>query len=379
VRPLVTDFVPHVSPLNRGMRVAIVCNKTPPDVCGIGDHSAHLASALQEKGAEVDVFGAKTASCLEGPPWSRRWFDRLKERIDAEPYDAVILQYTPLMYAGTNGRENTAIIDFWHDVCASHRGSLIVHESYFRPPLRPASWIRGTRQKRILGKLIKATSGSVISASRAVIEFSRACGVSDGRAHVIPIGSNFPVAPANRAEERRRRGFSSDTMVLCLLGGGTALRWRASFVNAVDQAFKLEGFDAAWLLLGGLKTEWFEMALPSVYPGILDADDFSRCLQSADLFLLPHAGGICAKRGSVVTAFQHGLPVVATAGYQTETFWKDQAGILLTADNRRAFVHGVRELVSDPGRRERMGAANRAVYQANHTWSSIAERIAAAL
>jgi len=63
---------------------------------------------------------------------------------------------------------------------------------------------------------------------------------------------------------------------------------------------------------------------------VLAGDDVGDHLMSADCILAPFVDGLSTRRGSVVAAFQHGIPVVSTS-----SIWTDH--LLLGQEERSRF------------------------------------------
>jgi glycosyltransferase involved in cell wall biosynthesis len=73
----------------------------------------------------------------------------------------------------------------------------------------------------------------------------------------------------------------------------------------------------------------------------------------------------------IVDYLAAGLPIVATRQGAVASLVGD-AGIVVPADDEHAFVEAVAELLADPGRRARLGAAGRALAHASKTWDRAA-------
>jgi glycosyltransferase involved in cell wall biosynthesis len=95
----------------------------------------------------------------------------------------------------------------------------------------------------------------------------------------------------------------------------------------------------------------------------------------SDIFLMPHFGGIGAKRGTLMSAMAHGLPVVGTRGVMTDPFWSDVPAVALFDEKAEEdFTEGVLALCRDGGLRQSMGSQNADYFRANLTWPTIAAK-----
>ena len=127
-------------------------------------------------------------------------------------------------------------------------------------------------------------------------------------------------------------------------------------------------------MLGGIPESWFTLKLPVTSLGRVSEKDLSIRLQTSDIFLMPHYAGLCAKRGTLMAAMQHGLPVVGTETRMTDAIWKDHRGItLLARPDAEGFAKSVLELSRDGQKRLVMGITNQDFFNRFCTWPTIAK------
>jgi glycosyltransferase involved in cell wall biosynthesis len=325
----------------------------------------------------VEVFAGKGEAGqgihIVDDNWTYPSLSRLFAHVEQTGVDGLVLQYTPNIFSTVRDGENHDMSDFWRSCSQRWKTSLILHETYFRTWWYPPSWIKGTKQKRLL-KLLVDSSHYVFSASQPLVEEIKGWG-KKSNVHLLPIGSNFIIVPSNRDEWRNQYQINRDDIVLILFGGGNSLKWLSNHVNATDRLLRKEGICIHWLLLGGVPREWFELNSPVISPGILAGTAISAWLQAGDIFLMPHFAGMCAKRGTLMAAMQHGLPVAGTKGAMTDAFWSDVCGVSLTPlTSRGDFSDAVLRLASDPHLRERNGQFNRDYYWTHFSWDHIVQK-----
>jgi glycosyltransferase involved in cell wall biosynthesis len=335
-----------------------------------------LAETLRTRGHYVTLAAGSGTPAPDRVIVERFWQpDRLsvlKEAIDALGPDHVVLQYTPLSYALTGGYPNVALDAFWEALGRRYRTSLILHETYFRAWWHPPSWVTGSLQKWLMQRLVRH-SHRVLTASHPLIEEIRRW-PRRPPCLLLPLGTNVPVAPADRAALRARYGVAPYEQVLTLFGGGEGLRRMRAHVEAVDAEFAARSTPARWLLLGGIPGDWFSLRLAAIRPGFLAVEDLSAHLQMTDIFLMPHISGLCAKRSALIAALAHGLPVVGTRGPYTDAFWDDAPGVTLV-DRRpaRAIARAAAALATDEGLLRRQGTENLRLFESRFAWTSVAE------
>jgi len=90
----------------------------------------------------------------------------------------------------------------------------------------------------------------------------------------------------------------------------------------------------------------------------------SRDLQSCDLLVQPYTDGVSTRRGTLMAALAHGLPVVTTTGRLSESFWKDSDSIVaMPSTDASRISRTIIELAGQPERRIRLGQAARHIYE----------------
>ena len=200
--------------------------------------------------------------------------------------------------------------------------------------------------------------------------------------HHLPVGSNFPDARHGRVEERDRLGVAEETLVISCLGRQHP-GWLSEYAVAAVNAIARSGRPLALLNLGaeapGLSG--LDSAVAVHKPGYLRAERFATMLAASDLFLTPLVDGVSTRRGSLMAALQHGLPVVGTVGPLTDSVLREAGPALHLTEvgDVDSFSRSAAQLANDPAARARAGAAARALYEREFEWSVIADKLLAAL
>ena len=343
----------------------------PPYPCGVGDYSARLADAIRSTGEDVVIVTGRGNQNehvhVVEYGLGCQGLQKLFQKLEFINVDHLILQFTPLTY------KDMGVACFWKRCSLRWRTSVIVHETYFRTWWHPKSWINGLREKRLL-KNIVTHSHFVFSASQPLVSEMKGWKVNEN-IQLLPIGSNFSLVAINRELTRDEFGIDDDEIVLVLFGGGNSLKWMKRYVYATDALLYAEGVKARWLLLGGIPESWFKLGLHVISPGRLSEQQISTWLQASDIFLMPHYAGLCAKRGTLMAAMQHTLPVVGTRAKMTDQFWEEVEGVCLTSSYfSGGFSRRVLALSLDRELRERLGSVNQVYFQKHFMWKHIARR-----
>lgn len=359
------------------MRLGIMTRSLPPEICGIGDHTVRFANALRDNGHDVILIAGRGAAedsvSIIGDEWGRLALQQLLKRLDSMRLDHLVLQYTPLLFSQGDWRVDYAIEDFWRIVSTHLPTSLITHETYFRTWRHPPSLIRGMWQKLVLRKLARA-SGHVFSASEPLVEEMLDWGLGLPPVR-LPIGTNIDVILTDDNLLRKHYMLVDSDIVLTLFGCGNNLRFMLRYFKILQESLRESRIAHAWLLLGGVPREILSPDARVLSPGWLSSESLSAHLQMSDIILMPHICGISAKRGTLMAAMGHGLPVIGTRGVMTDSFWNDVPGIELY-DERAVedFAEGVLTLCRDSDRRLAMGSWNVDYFRRQLTWAAIAAK-----
>ncbi len=361
------------NPGTRPARVAILSRNLPPARCGIGDHAIQLARELRRRGHVVIAVGgvgnAGDGRIIVPEFWKDVGQAALIRELEVFDPTDVVLQYTPLAFAGARGFQDDAIERMWKSCSQRWNSYLVAHETYFVSARHPPSWIKGPLEKRRLQRLV-AKSHAVFSASQTLVEeMSR---WSAARIVRLPIGSNVERVAMKKENARTALGFERDDMVLTLFGGGTALKWQAGHVRETAALLHRAGVRARWLLLGGAEPGVLPPGARAEIRSWLEPEMLSMHLLASDLFLVPHYGGLSAKRGTVMAAMQHALAIAGTRGPMTDGFWAEVSGVKLF-DNKEAFGDGVLALCRDRSALEEPGRSNAAYFEKHFDWRVIGD------
>lgn len=355
-------------------RVILLHGDRGAEVDGIRDHTRRLAAALARSGARVTPALLDTRG-RGARRWGRAW--RRLRRLG--PGDAVVVQYSPFCW----GRRGFApgLLACVLALRAGRRRptiALLVHEPHV--PMSSWRWaVMGAWQRAQLAALRSAADVVFVSIEPWARHLA---GRRPARpVHHLPVGSNFPDARGARARGRRALGAAEGTLVLACLGRDHP-GWLGAYVVEAANAIAPLGpllvlnLGAEAPALPGLAT-----GIEVVTPGYLEAEEFAARLAAADVFLLPTADGASTRRGSLMAALQHGLPVLGTAGELTDGVLRGTgAGPVLTAvPDRDEFARAAVRLAGDRDGRVAAGEAGRRLYEREFDWSVTARRLLEAL
>ena len=90
----------------------------------------------------------------------------------------------------------------------------------------------------------------------------------------------------------------------------------------------------------------------------------SRDLQCCDLLVQPYIDGVSTRRGTLMAALAHGLPVVTTTGPLSEPFWTvSNSVVAMPSGDLPGLARTILELAQQPERRLRIASSARATYE----------------
>lgn len=113
------------------------------------------------------------------------------------------------------------------------------------------------------------------------------------------------------------------------------------------------------------------------WTGRREAQDVSRVIAAADVFVAPFDAGASLRRGSLVAGLAHGAAVVTTSPATPSAHLRDGDTVALVASrDPAALAARIAALLAAPAERARLAVGARKL-AARLTWSSIAEEMRA--
>ncbi|MBM2809931.1 MAG: glycosyl transferase group 1 [Chloroflexi bacterium] len=221
----------------------------------------------------------------------------------------------------------------------------------------------------------------------------------------VPIAPNVrPTGAPNRAKARRRLGLATGDSVIAFYGFlnsskgvdtllraaarliCTDVQLRLMFVGEASGASDPTNDDTG--RRADRLAESLGLVDRIVTTGPLPHAKLSEALSAADLAVLPYTDGASLRRGSLLTCFAHGLPVVTTRPRQAATlrsealvapFWEptslqidDSVASLVPAGDDAAVARAIFRLLNDPSAARALGSRAQAFVEPLQ-WPSVAE------
>jgi glycosyltransferase involved in cell wall biosynthesis len=359
-------------------RLILVHSDRGQAVDGIRDHTRIMARELARHSLAVTEFRILTAHAPGGRVGGSVQIWRRLRRLG--PSSAVAFQYSPFCY-GRWGFAPWLPAYLLAIRAARPRPTLLlmVHECYV--PMLSWRWtLMGIWQRVQLGALRIAADVVLTSIEPWARELEA---MPPGKpVHHLPVGSNFPDGRAGRERERRRLEVDERTLVIACLGRDHP-SWLGAYVVDAVNAIARAGNPLLLLNLGA-EAPLLDGLGPGVAvhaPGFLEPERFAAVLAASDLFLLPTVDGVSTRRGSLMAALQHGLPVVATAGPLTDPILRETGSALRLVEvgDSERFSRAAARLAADGEARATAGVAARELYERDFDWPVIARKLLATL
>lgn len=378
------------------MRIVLLTAEYPPASGGIGDYTQQLGGALVARGHDVHVaticdlrftmydvrLGATNTEPVQlidrRVSWNWASWPVVIEALDRMRPDVLHIQYQTGafgMHPAINGlpwrlrglRGRPAVIVTAHDLL----------DPYLFPKAGPLrTWVT----RRLLND-----ADAAIATNDDDLQRAHRLGCA---AHIIPIGSNITPLLRNESDRRAVRaelGVTTHTPLVAyfgLLGSSKGVDTLITALVQLPAAFHL-------VIIGGEATAPHDRAYAAAVrtqiaacgladrvtiTGQVTASAVSRYLYAADIAALPFSDGASFRRGSLLAALTHGLPVVTTAGSTVPSQLRDGENVLLVpAGDAGALAMALARLAADSALRARLGQAGQAL-AAQFSWEAIAAR-----
>ena len=363
-------------------KLNIVTSTFPPRFCGVGDHTARLASELAGRLEEVKVLtGFGEVSSPQGvcvgqffSSESPRSIMSLVEAIRVDKPDWVVIQYDPFSYGARYGFNPylPLMVNRLKRRCPQVRLAVIVHESF----VSTHNWKSG-----VLALELKAQLWALCRAADAIFTATEpwvarlAAWFPRKTIKHLPVGSNIPHVQARREEVRASLGIGGETSVLGLFGRVQKTRSMEHVRSAVRRSQEA-GLDVAVLYMG-FDSVAARAQLEGVHliaDGPLSPDEISRRLAAVDVYMVPIDEGVSTRRTTLMTGLQHGLATVATSGPATDALLARENGralMLAEVSAPEKFAEVVLDLLVNTERRALLSEGACELFSREFNWQKI--------
>jgi glycosyltransferase involved in cell wall biosynthesis len=377
------------------MKIGIISKRFPPEHCGVGDFTFHLAHSQAARGHDVVVFTSTRGAAAEtqqAPPGYVRtsharldgWGDiaQILALLHLERITQVQIEYSGYAW----GRWGFA---FWVNALAlalrlgGIRVTVAFHELYIHFGLSPVHWVISILQRLHVELLAWQADEIIVNTPQRA---RRMRGIPPWRAsriHYRPNASNIAVSPASAAAREALRselGVPPGATVVATFGNFAAAKNYEAVIHALAQLPK--PVEARLWLLGDFTAaspaylERLHNAIRALglqgrvhWSGPLTAAGISARLSAADIFVLPQPDGDLTRSGAFMAAAAHGLPVIAVRNAENQQDFAHGENVwLVPASRGELLAPAVATLAAGEELRRRLAGNLRSLYERKFDW-----------
>jgi glycosyltransferase involved in cell wall biosynthesis len=389
------------------MRICLISGEFPPMQGGVGDFTRELGLALNRLGATVSVVSSAKAAeasamaltavggfVLERdglkltlypviPRWDYSCWSTVTELLRHSGSQILNVQYETAAY------QMHPAINFlpWTLRLLKERPRVVVTFHDLKVPyLFPKA---GPLRRWVTKALLVGSDATIVT---NVEDRSEAERYGANKPYLFPIGSNIhPEAPPDydRWKWRERWGVGPDEVLLCYFGflneskGGETLLQALARLVASGKGIKL-------LMIGGkvgssdpanvaylrkVESLMADLNLSDsvLWTGYVDDLEVSASFWASDVCVLPYRDGVSFRRGTLMAALAHGMPIVSTyPQVQVSEIVEGVNMSLAPANDPEGLADRIREVAASDELRKRL-ALGAAELSRLFSWESIAE------
>jgi phosphatidylinositol alpha-1,6-mannosyltransferase len=367
------------------MKLLIISTEFPPGPGGIGTHAMQIGAQLSALGWEVVVATPQDyAPAAEIEAFNAQ-----------QPFRVVRLRHVPgpPIEAAYRHRTIAKIIRDWQPDAMLASGERSVWLASRLSRIRGTPWIAvghgtefGTRSRweRALTRTSFGNANAVVCVSEYTRSRMHAAGIHGRREHVIPNGAD---PSAFRVLQSKAESGEARSAVLLTVGNVTERKGQEVVIRALpslpDVRYEMVGLPTRAPELTALARE-LGVADRIEFVGRASPTELVRRLNNCDLFVMTSrntAGGDFEGFGiAVVEAALCGKPAIVSDGSGlSEAIIAGETALVVREGDSADTARAIKEVLADPARLKKMGAAAHAYALAEQTWAHRAVRYDAVL
>lgn len=377
------------------MRVCFITGEFPPMQGGVGDYTSVLASTLSGMDVSAGVLTSTRAAATESPgaavsvfPIVDRWGWKSLQAIERvarqQQADIVHVQYQAAAYGM---RLPIHLVHDYLRLRLPAAGRVVTFHDLKLPYLFPKA---GPLRPRAIARLMSASDAVILTNQEDMLAYPSFG--ANRAAHLIPIGSNIqPRLPPGfeRSAWRARWGIAPQETVLAYFGFLNATKGGQTLIDALAELVR-SGRLVKLLMIGGKvgasdpTNQQFAQQVEAhiqreglanhvIWTGHLPPEEVSAAFAVADMAVLPYSDGVSFRRGSLMAALAHGVPVITTVpAVHLPELVPEENIVLVAPEQPREIAQAVVRIADHAGLRTRLGEGARRL-SGLFAWDRIAE------
>lgn len=223
-----------------------------------------------------------------------------------------------------------------------------------------------------------SAAAQIVAASDSLGELlTRSFPQSRAKLTIVPNGVDPPAAPGDREGIRKQLGVEGK----CVIGTTSKMLRYENLEAIIEAAAKIDDCVAVFVGTGPQRSALEQLATrrnaPVKFVNPVPASEVKNHLAALDIFAVPRRAATITRYASpikIVEAMAAGTPVVATAVGDVPQLLGAERGVVVPAQDQRAFVSAVESLVNDPVRRAAIAQRAAAWIYENLRWDQLIPR-----
>jgi len=367
--------------------VLLIAGHLPPHRGGLPDQTARLALELRKKGLKIYIATLSTeVSDLpqvdgeivnELPHWGLSGVLKLISIVRKVRPDIIVFPWVPHFY-DRRGIVISLPFGLFFLRLVGFRIHTIVYEMYV-PATSLKTATLNVLQKVALTLIVCASyevSVGIIAWTRWI---QKRFPWKKKKIYFIPTGSNIPRTICSYSAEsfRKKNGIARTATVLATfisIGSGRGIEFVSQFWREIREIYP----ETTLVLLGGgnLPATSKLVCDPRVLvTDFLSSEKVSNWLSNSDIYIAHFDDGITCRRGSLMAALEHSLPVVSNRGFQWDKEVFENSPVTLADLNPESFIEAIRPLIINADFRKKQGELTRKFFESNFSWSVLTAQL----
>jgi glycosyltransferase involved in cell wall biosynthesis len=389
------------------MKVCLLSGEFPPMQGGVGDFTQEIGLALNGLGATVSVISSVKAApqgtaevsphegtllerdglCMTVFPTIRRWdfscWAPLREFLESNRPEILNVQYQTAAY-----QMHPAInLLPWVLRLSKDRPKMVVTFHDLKVPyLFPKA---GPLRRWVTTALVRGSDAAIVTNVEDRLGAKR---YGPRNLYLFPIGSNIAprtLAGYDRDVWREQWGIGPDEVLVCYFGflneskGGETLFRALAHLVASGEPVKLlmiggkvgssDPTNVAYLQEMESLIEELHLSDHVLWTGYVDGPEVSASFWAADICAMPYRDGVSFRRGTLMAALAHGMPIISTyPQVEVPEIVEGQNMALVPAGDADALASKIVEVAASAPLRRRL-AGGAVELSKSFTWEAIAK------